>query len=226
MTQALTRRGQRSFEEFVGFVKAQGFAPGTVIDVGVCYGTPELQQGFPEAYHILFEPVAELEGRMKALTRKYRGEYHMLALGDRPGSFPMNVRAGAIEGASLAVTAASRSVRMVPVDTLDRVLGPRDLAGPILLKTDCQGFDLKVVQGGQAFLARVDLVVMEVNLFHPAGDASLGDFGAIVGFMRAQGFSVYDILSYQTRPFDGALGYVDLAFVRTEGRFRAQHRWA
>jgi FkbM family methyltransferase len=224
----MSRRPIREFEEFVGFLKSGGFNPGTVIDVGVCYGTPELQQGFPEAYHILFEPVAELEERMKQLTRKYRGEYHMIALGDAPGTFPMNVPEGAVQGASLANAARAKAsaVRQVRVDTLDAVLGPRDLAGPVILKTDCQGYDLKVVRGGREFLKRVDLVVMEVNMFHPAGDPALGDFGAIVTWMREQGFSVYDILSYQIRPFDKALGYVDLVFVKTAGPFRAHHRWA
>jgi FkbM family methyltransferase len=222
----MSRRPIREFDEFVGFVKEAGFNPGTVIDVGVCYGTPELQLGFQDAYHILFEPVAELEDRMKQILQTRRGEYHMLALGDVAGEFLMKVPQGAVQGASLANAQDSKTARAVRVETLDSLLGSRDLAGPILLKTDCQGYDLKVVKGGKAFLEKVDLVAMEVNMFHPAGDPALGDFGAIISFMRDAGFSVYDILSYQTRPFDKALGYVDLAFVKTAGRFRTHHRWA
>lgn len=221
----MPRRPQRDFEEFVHFVKKQGFAPATVIDVGVCYGTPELQQGFPEAYHILFEPVTELEPRMQALTARYTGEYHMLALGAEAGTAPMRVPEGAVEAATLANPGTGAHTRMVPVETLDGVLGGRDLTGPIVLKTDCQGFDLNVMKGGTAVLSRCDLVVMEVNMFHPAGDPTLGDFSTIVTWMQQQGFSVYDILSYQTRPLDNALGYVDLAFVRDDGTFRAHHRW-
>jgi FkbM family methyltransferase len=222
----MSRRPLRDFAEFVGFLKAGGFYPGTVIDVGACYGTPELQQGWPDAYHILFEPVVELEGRMQALMAKYDGEYHMIALGDIAGHFQMNVPEGAVQGASLANAAQGPISRLVRVDTLDAVLNPRDLTGPIVLKTDCQGYDLNIIKGGQVFLNKVDLVVMEVNLFHPAGNPALGDFGEIICQMRNFGFSVYDILSYQTRPFDDALGYVDLAFVKTAGRFRTNHRWA
>jgi FkbM family methyltransferase len=222
----MTRRAQRDLAEFVTFVKGSGFVPGTVLDVGTCYGTPELQQGFPEAYHLFFEPVAELEPRMKALTAKYRGEYHMVALADKAGTLPMNVPEGAYEASSLATAKAAQTTRTVPVATLDGLLAGRDLAGPILLKTDCQGYDLRVMKGGTRFLQSVDLVVMEVNLFHPAGDPDLGDFADITCWMRDHGFSVFDILSYQTRPFDTALGYVDLAFARTDGRFRTHHRWA
>jgi len=222
----MPRRPIREFAEFVAFVKAQGFDPGTVIDVGVCYGTPELQDGFADAFHILIEPVAELEPRMQAILRKRRGEYHMLALSDRVGTLPMKVPEGAWQGATLANPGSGAAVRQVPVSTLDTLLDGRDLAGPILLKTDCQGYDLKVMQGATALLPRVDLVVMEVNMFHPAGDPALADFGTVVSWMRDHGFAVYDILSYQTRPFDMALGYVDLAFVPLAGRFRAHHRWA
>lgn len=221
----MTRRQYRELDEFVDFVKGQGFNPGTVIDVGACYGTQELLKGFPDAYHILIEPVAEQEPRMKAITTKYRGEYHMIALGDRAGTLPMAVKEGSLEGASLASAEKAKHVRHVRVDTLDGMFAARDLQGPIFLKTDCQGYDLNVMKGGRAFLKQVDVIVMEVNLFNPANNPALGDFGTIVSWMRDNGFSVYDIISYQVRPRDGALGYVDLVFVQSEGHFRAHHRW-
>ncbi|KKN94369.1 hypothetical protein LCGC14_0187150, partial [marine sediment metagenome] len=49
--------------------------------------------------------------------------------------------------------------------------------------------------------------------------------GAIIGWMGSQGFAVYDIISYQTRPLDDALGYVDLVFAKVDGPFRIHHRW-
>ena len=221
----MPRRPLRDFAEFTGFLKERGLAPATVIDVGVCYGTPELQDGFPGAYHIRFEPVAELEPRMQALAARYGGEYHMLALSDRPGALPLSVPPGAPQSATLARGGAGPDTRIVPVETLDRVLAGRDLARPLLLKTDAQGYDLNVMKGAIQTLARTDVAVMEVNMFAPAGDPALGDFGAVVGWMADHGFAVYDILSYQTRPLDGALGYVDLAFVRADGPLRADHRW-
>ena len=87
----MPHKHSRNFHEFIKFVIDQGFDPKTVIDVGTCYGTPELQEGWPEAYHILFEPVAELEPRLQALTAKYQGEYHMVALGNSVGEMQMSV---------------------------------------------------------------------------------------------------------------------------------------
>lgn len=221
----MPRRPNRDFDELVKYVQSRGFKPETAIDVGVCYGTAELIDNLPDAYHILIEPVAELEDRMKAILKRVRGEYHMVALSDSAGWMPLAVPEGAVEGSTLAVGKSAKT-RSVKIETLDSLFADRNLPGPILLKTDCQGFDLSVMKGGIEFLKQVDLIVMEVNMFHPTGDVALPDFGEIVTWMREYGFSVYDIISYQVRPFDDALGYVDLAFVKTDGTFRRHHRWA
>lgn len=220
-----TRRPMRSLEEFCGYLIERGLAPKTVIDVGAAWGTQELLQPFSDAYHVLIDPVPAYEARMKQLLGKYRGEYHLIALSDEPGEMPMRVQKGGEVGASLASSAGADTIS-VPVDTLDRVFGARDFEGPILIKTDCQGYDMHVMRGGPEFLKRVDVAVCEVNMFHPTGRPDLPDFGDTVATMRDLGFAVYDIVSYQTRPFDNALGYVDLIFARDDGPLRKHHRWA
>lgn len=230
------RRPMRDLAQSLTLLRDAGFMPGTVIDVGFCFGTPDLTGTFRDAYHILFEPMAEREPLMNRVLTRHRGEAHVMALGSQAGTFAMRVVPTAPEGASLATapktpealaraSAAGHEVRQVPVGTLDGMFGGRDLERPILLKTDCQGFDLEVMKGGVGFLKRVDLAVMEVNMFHPAGDRSLADFGTTVAWMRDRGFSVHDIVSYQVRPRDQALGYVDLVFARDDGPLRAHHSW-
>lgn len=221
----MPRREMRSFEEFCEYLKVMKFVPKTFIDVGTCYGTPELFNAFPQAYQILFEPVPELEERLKLLTTKFPGEYHMIALGDKPGTMTLHIPHDGIEGATLVPGANLRDVD-VRVDTLDNVLGDRKLKSPVLLKTDCQGFDLNVIEGSKARLPDMDIVVMEVNLFHPRNNRSFPDFATIVTRMKELNFSVFDIISYQIRPRDDALGYVDLVFVRDDGPLRAHHSWA
>ncbi|MDD9908777.1 MAG: FkbM family methyltransferase [Ahrensia sp.] len=223
----MPRRPLRELDEFCTYLSSRHFTPKTVIDVGACYGTPELLQGFPDAYHILYEPVPTLEDRMKQIVAKYRGEYHMIALADQVGEMPFVIPQNAVQAATLTVTDqnADQAVQ-IPVDTLDNQMSGRDLEGPIMLKTDCQGYDLQIMKGGIEFLKRVDVVVMEVNMFHPGGKFDLPDFGEIVCWMREHNFAVYDIISYQIRPFDDALGYVDLVFAPEDGELRKHHRWA
>ncbi len=219
----------RDLSTFVDYLVMRGHRPETVIDAGVCYGTPALQNGLPEAWHILIDPLVEMEPRLASIIANRRGEYHLTALGAARGEAWLKMEAGAPEGATLAGTDAisktDARLRTVPLETLDGLLADRDLARPILLKTDCQGYDLEVLKGAARLIPRLDLVVMEVTLFHPASTPALGDFGAVVGWMRDHGFAVFDILSYQTRPRDDALGYVDLAFAREDGPLRAEHRW-
>ena len=220
----MARQEMRMLDDFCEHLKILNFIPKTFIDVGVCYGTPELFNSFPDAYQILIEPIPELEDRMKLLTKKFSGEYHMVAVADKKGFMTLNVPKDAIEGATLVPGEGLRQIE-VPIDTLDNILGDRQFEGPILLKTDCQGFDLNVIEGCFNRLSDIDIIVMEVNLYHPRGNLDFPDFGQIVGRLGDFGFSVYDIVSYQVRPRDKALGYVDLVFVRNDGPLRAHHSW-
>jgi FkbM family methyltransferase len=216
----------RDLEGFLTWLKGLDWQAETVIDAGACYGTPALLSGFPNAYHILIEPVTEREARLQAILQKYRGCYHLCALSDAAGEGLLCVNPEAPAGANLVHGAKTdRDARRVPVRRLDDLLGDHDLARPIILKTDCQGYDLRALKGAIALLKPQDIVIVEANLFHPAGDPTLGDFGEIVAWMRRHDWAVLDILSYQTRPRDGALGYVDLAFGHEKGPFRAAHSW-
>ena len=44
--------------------------------------------------------------------------------------------------------------------------------------------------------------------------------------MKNLGFVVYDIFGEQFRPLDGALGQIDMAFVKERGIFRTDHAYA
>src|SRR5690349_20367910 len=55
--------------------RRHGYAPATVIDVGVAAGTPVLYEAFPDAYHVLVEPLAEFEPALQALVARNGGEY-------------------------------------------------------------------------------------------------------------------------------------------------------
>lgn len=213
----------RDLAGFLDWLGARGFAPATIIDAGACWGTQELLRAFPQSYHILIDPVVERETRFQAILKRYAGEYHLTALGATQGRGRLHIPEGAPEGASLATP--SVQARVVPITRLDHLLAGRDLAQPLLIKTDCQGFDHEVIEGAGAVLDLAAVVICEVSLFHPAGRRDLADFGRFVEAMAAKGWAVIDILAPRYRPLDHALGQVDLAFVRADGPFRTDHRW-
>ena len=52
------------------------------------------------------------------------------------------------------------------------------------------------------------------------------DFYEVIKFMKDHGFVTYDILRGWYRPLDKALGQVDIIFVKENGMFRQDHRFA
>ena len=159
-----TRRAIRELPEFCDYLGSRDLSPKTVIDVEAAWGTTELLHSLPEAYHILIDPLPTYKDRLEAVLKKWRGEYHAVALSDVSGEMLMSIHDGNEVGAALSTAEQDDGIR-VAVSTLDDMfLSRKDLEAPIMVKTDCQGFDMHVIRGGRQFLKRVDVVVCEVNV--------------------------------------------------------------
>ena len=208
-------------------LKRAGFQPRTVIDVGVADGTPALYRAFPDARHVLIEPVEECRPHLDAIKRKFRHvEYVIAAAAREPGRLVINIHQDVARSSAYwesDYTAASVTRRAVTAVTLDQLRRERAIEGPILLKIDVQGAELDVLAGAQDTLADTECVVLETSLFEFFRGAPLID--QIVAYMSERGFAVYDVLALQYRPFDGALMMVDLAFVKTNSFLRRLHRF-
>lgn len=212
--------------ESLAQLKSTGFAPRTVIDVGVAHGTPPLYEAFPDAYYFLFEPVADFEGDIRHALTQIRGEYELCGLGETSTTMQIFVPEAAVAASLMhsGVDAADPHLRTVPVRTLDEVFAQRKIETPVLLKTDCQGGDLAVIRGGRGFVAQCDVIIMEVGMFRYWSEKT-PDFAETIIEMKSHGFVPYDFLDYMPRPHDGALGQLDVVFVKEDGPFRATHQW-
>ena len=60
----------RTLAEVLDHVSRLGFRPQTVIDVGVADGTFELYRAFPNAKHLLIEPLEEFKPALERITRQ------------------------------------------------------------------------------------------------------------------------------------------------------------
>lgn len=227
----------RTLDDFMRYLATdRAIKLGTIIDVGACYGTPALLNNFPSAHHILVEPLPQMRERLQYVAQKVGGEYHSVALSDAEGTMTLRFPTQHPDQATLMPTLESLSVHNgrpaedvttceVSVTTLDALLGDRDLPGPILLKTDCQGYDLEALQGGRHFLQRVDLVIVETLLYRASIERETPVFSDVVMAMKGFGFEVFDIVNYQLRPLDAAAAYVDLVFTQRDGPFWREHRY-
>ena len=111
----------RDMAQLLAHLKSLGFAPQTVIDVGVAYGTPPLYKAFPEAYFILCEPISDFEKYLKSHLNNLKGEYHLCAVSDSDGTAQIYVSEQA-DGSSLMhqdIKPDSPMLRTIETKTLD-----------------------------------------------------------------------------------------------------------
>lgn len=218
------RTPRLSWQRSLGALKSQGFAPATVFDVGVGFGTFGLYQLFPDAFYHLIEPTPESQPHLQRIARSLACQIHPLALGDRDGEAQLEVRAD-IQGSTLLEEVGERDwlrFETVPITRFD-TLFPR-VEGPALAKIDVQGAEMMVLRGMTGRLAELDAVIVETSTIATVkGGAEVAD---VVGFMRAHGFVVADVLGLKRRPLDDATAQLDLLFVPERSRLRADRRWA
>ena len=219
---------RRSLAEVIEAARGAGLQAATVIDVGVAWGTPGLYDGFPEARHLLVEPLAEYEEALQQICARHRAEYVLAAAGAEPGeleiavhrvptlSSPLGERASDVSGAS--------TTRTVPVVRLDALCAERGLTGPYVIKADVEGAELQVLEGAAGILGETELVLLETSLWEFWDGAPL--IAEVVAWMRDHGFVVYDLWGGHTRPLDGALAQVDVAFAREGGVLRGRRGYA
>jgi FkbM family methyltransferase len=217
----------REQKDFFAHLQSLSFQPATVIDVGVAWGTPELYDAFPKAYYYLFEVLPQFEPAVKNILKRLSGEHRMVGLSDREREDTIYVGQTAISqaGASIYRTAPAPNKDRcdIRLRRLDDELNDRTLARPILLKTDCQGADIAVIKGGAEVAQQCDVIIMEVGLFPYTNPDN--QLHAVIAHMNTLGFVPYDVLSPRPRAHDGALGQLDVAFVKTDGAFRRYTQW-
>jgi FkbM family methyltransferase len=219
---------RRTLAEVLAHVRGLGLEPGTVVDVGVAWGTPDLYDAFPGARLLLVEPLTEYEDALRRIAAQRSAEYVLAAAGASAGtteivvhrvptlSSPLGERGGDVPDA-----ATRRTVSAV---RLDEVVAERGLPAPYVVKVDVEGAELQVLEGAGGMLGDAELILLEASLF-PFWDGApvLAD---VIAWMRGRGFAVYDVYGGHLRPLDGALAQLDVAFVREAGPFRARSEYA
>ena len=199
----------------------------TVLDVGANIGqfTLVVRHVLPSARVIAFEPLAaECERFASVHAGDSKVRLVRAALGPERATVAMHV-AGARDSSSLLpITEAQsqlfpgtsethrESVQVLP---LVEAVSDEELAGPLLLKIDVQGFELQVLEACAAVLDRVEFVYVEcsfVELY--AGQAMAGEVAA---WLNQRRFLLNGISSL-TYGLSGVGVQADFLFRRGPGR--------
>lgn len=164
----------KGFEVFLEHCKTDGLSPTTVFDGGVGRGTPWLYAAFPNAKHVLIEPLDIFADDIAAIGQTYDVDFHQVALGEAAGEIAMDVRNDFPTSSSILPYVASMKAQFrteskaleqscvtVEVRPLDSYAS---YAGPYVVKLDLEGYELNALRGAQQILASTELLIVEVSL--------------------------------------------------------------
>ena len=217
---------RRTLPAVLAHYRRLGLEPGTVIDVGVGAGTPELYTGLPDARLLLVEPLAEWRGQLEAVAPSRPTDIALAAAGAEPGEVEITVHRAPVCSSMLGSRRedGTQATRTVPMVRLDDLRARHDLSGPFVIKVDVEGGELEVLRGATELLQETELALLEVSLFELVpGAPQLHD---VVAWMAQHGFVVGDLYGGHNRLLDGSLAQLDVAFVQANGRFRRDHSYA
>jgi len=219
--------GHPDLRSFLRHLRALGFRPSAVFDVGVADGTLELYITFPEARHILVEAMGEFRPALDFLCRRFNATYVIAAAGRENGETQVAYTSDLHASSTLTPNGQSGSspgsVRSVPLYTLDHLAEENHAVGPFLIKVDTQGSELAVLEGAGRILEDTAVVILETSLFRTHAKRPILD--EVIAFMKERGFLPYDFFGTHGRPLDGALTQIDVAFVKADGPFRASQQY-
>ncbi|MDD5350416.1 MAG: FkbM family methyltransferase [Chthoniobacteraceae bacterium] len=218
-------------EHFLGDVRARGFAPRGIVDVGANRGdwARLALKMFPEAAILMIEPQEEMQARLTELAQSRPGCHYVKAGAGRESGELVQTIWPDLAGSSFLPPADDGQLkagtqRKTPIITLDKLLTKTyPNFSPDLVKLDVQGFELEALAGGASLFGRTELFILETSLFSfmPGQPVTR----EVIAYFAERGYELYDIPGYLRRPSDGALGQIDLAFVKANGHFRASAAW-
>lgn len=191
-------------------------SPRTVVDVGVGFGTYPLYRAFPQAQHILIEPLSEFEASLKEIAARFGARYFLTAVGAQDGKATITINpnrpqmSSLSERSALTPTGAHWVTREVPVVTLDSLAIEHNLLPPFGLKIDTEGYELSVIQGASQFLRATEFVIAEVSVAKRF--ESSYSFAQFVSAMEREGFEFFDILSITRSSAPYGIKYIDSVF--------------
>jgi FkbM family methyltransferase len=225
----LASGGIDSMSQFLRSLKARGMQPRCILDVGANQGdwATLAAKIFPAASLILVEPQQEMAAPLaRFCSSHHAARFHLAGAAAIAGEAVLTVWED-LQGSSYLPAQDPSAIRAgrqrkTPMVTIDSILLDGEV--PDIVKLDIQGYEIEALRGASRLFGPTEVFVLEACLFEfSPGMPSIFE---LIEFMHARDYVLYDICGFLRRPLDGALGAIDLAFVKSRGPFRANVAWS
>ena len=197
----------------------------TVLDIGANIGqsTITLNKLLPDAQIYAFEPIPDC---FSQLEHRFNGCGNVktinLGLGAESGEITFEKNSYSPSSSFLKMTDTHKKAFpftekseeiKVQIERLDDVVGSLELKEPIMAKIDVQGFEDKVIAGGQETLKRCQIVILETSFVTLYEDQPL--FHDIYQLMVNIGFHYAGSVGHLLDPHTKKCLQSDILFIRT-----------
>jgi len=181
---------------------------------------------FPGCRVAMIEPQVEMSRYLESFCRSHEGsEWICAGAGAALGTSPLTIwddLAGSSFLPPLGSVGEKREQRSVRMVTIDALVESDAIRVPQIVKIDVQGFELETLRGATSLFGLTELFIIETSLVRPLGQPLIDE---VVAVMRSHGYRVYDLAGFMRRPYDGALGQVDVCFARDGGSLCQSDSW-
>lgn len=205
-------------------LKAAGFSPRTVLDLGSYRGdwAQEVKALWPHVAVLMVEAwpplVPDLECKAATLGN---AEARQALLASESGK---RVRFFEDRTASCIVADDDpRPTTTLHTTALDDLVRETRFQYPDLIKMDLQGAELQAIAGGANTLKPAEVLQVELNLLPLIEGAPL--LSEVVGQLARHNYRLYDLGDHLRRPSDKALWWIDGIFVREGSPLLANRDW-
>jgi FkbM family methyltransferase len=201
---------------------------GTVLDIGANTGQFAFaaHAAWPAARIYSFEPLPDcFQQLQKRMARAKKFSAFNVALGETTGtlSFEKNnfsASSSFLPMAETHKTAFPMTLRTqtidVRVETLDQMAAQLELTQPCLIKIDVQGYEDRVLRGGERTVKLARVIVIETS-FEPLYE-NQSTFNDIYSMLRSWNFRYAGAVEHLHHPLDGRILQADSIFIREQAR--------
>ena len=196
----------------------------TVLDIGANTGqfTGAAHALFPDGTIYAFEPQQECYAAIADCfsTTPSIKPIHT-AVGDEDGEITFHQNAFSQSSSVLEMTdlhresfpwAAESTAVQVPIQRLDSIAQDLEIESPLLIKIDVQGYEDRVLRGGEQTVRSANVVLIETS-FEPLYEGE-ANFATVYDLMRGYGFRYAGNLDQVRNSADDRPLYADALFAR------------